>query len=810
MRVIWLKYVFRFIKRNLLSAFLFTIVIMSVSAAFLTIYSLKPAIKSSLEEVEKLKYQNIDIEINLGTNYEQRFFSIRSLDKLLNELTYVPIFIVPIQLTNNQDALIYFVDYDEFAPLINGPIGTLSYQQVLVSSELNGVNNFISLYFQEKLIDLEILGQFNKKGIINDISLPIILMDKAYLSQIVSLPGLDNMANQVYISVKDKTKINSSIEKITETFPKQEVKLTKTILTKTHYQDNIFIMRLISFFTIIPLSLTLFLLAKVSFNKRKKELLILKAIGTPLSKVFILYFFEYLIYLLIGFIGSIPFWYKIVKQMVFYFINQKVFILPNYAFILVLGFLTSFIYLTVMFLIQFQAINKVSFRQSTSEHYQKKYWNISPKFMRIIFICLIVLALALLLINSKIINLSREYFLKGVLNIFLATILIGVMLLFFSIIILSIKKSSLFYKVEVNFITRNKLHFWLNLVIIFIGITMAISIHTLNRIDQNINESKDAFNFNVIINNITINHDKYENILASDEDIKWHEYGYFYQNITINNCEKKIPLVISVNPNNIQNILDVAIDDETLLRMNDFEKPAIILSSDIASIYFIKINDVVSINIYENSPPKNYQVAGFINQPLHLYAITNDYHGTNQTISEYNALYIKSTDVNFTKDRLGKRLSGELVSIAKTDSVFNFLKSYQATNKNLLSLFIITISMCLILTLVVIYSYVFIDKKEENGIIWVMGGESSFFHLIKKVLILYLLTGPLIIMGTYLIRDSFTLLLYYAKIYFYLGEIINIVLLVLLFLLFLIFIFFFTELILLKAKSKKLIYQNSN
>jgi len=808
-KLTWLKQAFRFLYRHPFSSLMFIVVITSISTAFLTIYALEPTIENALIEKEFLKYNNTDIEINLGTNYDQRFFSIRPLIENKDDFSsIVSIFVFPVQLPDQQSALIYFVDNLEFSQLIGASKQKLEYQQALVTNDLRFVNNYISLLFQEQQYDLEVINTIEKSGILIDIELPIIVMDKSYLEKMIALPGLINMANLVYLSIKKPFQLIDILENVKSNFPKQEVKLTKNLHIKDMFKENIFFMRLISLITIIPLSLTLFLLAQINFNKREKEMLILKTLGMPPLKAYFFYLFEYLIYLVVGFICSIPIWYIIVKRMVLYFTKLNQFLLPKAGIILIIGFITVLVYLTIFYTIQIKKLNQVIPREAESNKFLKQYRTLNIQFYIKIIIPLVILIISYLILNyfifPKLLISEKNHLVKGLSNLILTSLILSLGLVFITSVLGLYRKQNLFNKIEISFITKNRLQSWLHLAIVFTGVIIAISSYVISKGEQNLVESRKTNNFNLIINNITINHDKYDHILDSYEEINWYEFGFCYQNIKINNYQKAIPFGISIDPNHFNKLFNQAISNDTIERMKDLSKLSIVLSAEYQEIYGIKIGDFVSIKITSNSEPILYQVAGFIEQKVPIYALMNDYQNSNhQFVNAYNALYLNTTNSSIVKNKLAQRFSGDIVTIIDTNTIYKSIKTIQETNKRLLILFVETISICLLLTLIVISSFMFVDKKRDYGIIWVMGlNRTNFF---KKVIIIYLINLPFFVLGTYMISDSFISLINYVKVPFYLSGITNKIISVSIALFIFIFILFLIEWFLFKIKPNKLI-----
>lgn len=766
----WLKQALRKFVVRPLSMGLFVFIVLCASVLFLVLFSANDTMYEALVYNNQERYSNTDIVIELGNNYEQRFFWLQPINAMNSRFDYlVPILKYPAQTVDGKNVVIHFSQIDEYRKIASLPDEPISYQEVYFIGDYFSENRFIQIPVEGETIDLEIKGIVSPSQINLDTKQPIIVADINLSKKILGI-NIDNLYNEVYIKLKSGVDKETAISDIQALFPRQVVRDTENLevinQTAQHFSVSI---RLIASLTIIPLTLVMLLLSRVNFKKNEQEMLILRLLGSTTVQSFVFFFLEYLVSLLIGFVLAVPLWIGISKLMVGFLSNAYIFLMANPLRHLVFSFLVLFLYLLGLFLLSFLRLLKVSYqtaRKNLSLKYEKK---LSTKQFFILLVVSAVLGIVWLLLKVIIfpqmsITLNN-HLLKGVMGLLIGISLCAIILKILSVTVYRLlPQYKRFTVIEGRDLAFHKLKYWFMVMTLFAIITISYAFFTSGALNSRAQNVGNSFGYNITLNNITINHNQYDELLKSFPEVKWYEKGFTYFKVSIPEHDLTIPMVLSVEATNLNRFLGFEIAEETLDLMKDQTSLAIMLSQKYQTVYGLKIGDLIALQLNQNLHPSEYVVAGFIPEEMDIYAITNLYLNQHAVSTHaFNSLFLKGFDPNYLVRALSMKLSKEGVSVALKSTIFSSLTEWVSNNQKFIKLFILIVSSCLLLMLISIYGFIYLDKKSYYSLLNVLGDVPSYWEVVKKGFLVNLLIWIMSWVALGIMDDSILALTRYAK-----------------------------------------------
>ena len=769
-KLTWLKQAFRKFVVSPLSTGLFIFIVLCASLLFLVLFSTNDSMYEALFYKNRKRYANTDLVIELGNNYEQRFFWLQPLNDLNSRFEYaVPILKYPALSKDGRNVLIHFTEVDEYRKIAYLPDSPISYQEVYVIGDWISEDSFIQIPVKTGTIDLEIKGTVKPSQINLDAKQPIMVADIGLAKQLLGI-NVDNMYNEVYIKLKNGVDKERTRKDIQARFPRQAVRMTDNLdlIAQSAQQFSVSI-RLIASLTIIPLTLVILLLARINFKKNEQDMLILHLLGATRSQCFVYFFSEYLLALLIGFGLAIPLWIWVTKLMVGYLSGSYLFLSADPFRHLILSFLGLLLYLLGLFLFSFLKLLKASYHTARTDlalKYEKKPSNKQFWFM---FGATFVsgtawLGLKYILFPKMPITLANHLW-KGLSGMMIGIVFSALLLKILSLSVYRLlPKDKRFTVIEGRDLAFHKLKYWFMFMTLFAIITLAYAFFANGALKSRAERIGDRFNCNIVLNNITINHGEYDFLMTGYPEIEWYEKGFTFYKVLVSEYRIVVPLVVSVNPDSLSRFLDCEITPETLALMKDQRRLAIMLSQEFQTVYGLKSGDTVNLDVNQDGSAVEYIVAGFIPEEMDVYAITN-FYGNDNTVSthEFNSLFVKGYDPNYLVRSLASKLSPEGVSVASKDALFTSLTTGVLDNQKFIKLFIAIVSICLLLMLISIYGFIYMDKIPYYRLLNVLGDIPTYPETVKKALLVNSLLFAMSWISLWVVDDSILALTRYAK-----------------------------------------------
>jgi ABC-type lipoprotein release transport system permease subunit len=550
------------------------------------------------------------------------------------------------------------------------------------------------------------------------------------------------MYNQVYLNLNENVDEEETLLLLKDLYPNQVVEKTKDInqIKRIAQQYSISI-QLIMVLSFLPLTFTLFLLARINFKKNEKEMLILKILGTTKAKTFYFFFAEYVLYIIIGFLISLPIWYFLIKMMVTYLGDEALFLMTHPVKYIFVSFILVFVYISLFFLVFFHKLQRVNFCEASRQLNTKyEFTSLRHNKMIIPIITIFLFFIWMLLeyiifpnmgvsIGNHLLKAIAGFMVTSLLSLFMLRLLLQLMSLLF------INKSR-FVIIEIKEIIAQKLTFWLLSMAIFSIVTITVALHSYNQMEINANRTKEHLGFNLFITNITIKQDKYDSLLSSYSEIESYAKGFLYSKVHLPQYNHDLPLVLSVEPSKLTEFINYELEEEVLLQMQDQQKLSIILSHKYQKVYGLSIGDTIDLQINANQEVTKYLVAGFIPEEYDIYAFTNMYNNSESTsIHPFNAIFIKGYDENYLVNDLSKRIVADGAQVIKLENFFIELTRFIYNNQKFLFLFIVIVTICFVLVLVALFGFVFMEKKKQLTLLRALGDNPSLLTVIGKTMI---------------------------------------------------------------------------
>lgn len=716
---LFLKNSFKNITNNFFLSFFYCLVIGAISTVFLVVLSIKSLTYQSFVFNEQEIYQDIDIIINLDNIYSKRFFSTSPLNNYEEPFEYIiGSFMFPVQSTNKETYLIYFVDYEKFSPLINGPDEEISYYEILVSNNSKELlSSHIQINFNNNFYDLEIKNTFEKKGIFKEVSTPIIIIDRKVITNF--LPFIqNNIYNSVYLKVKDEYNKKEVINEIKNKFYSENIVITNDVdLIKTKANNYSVNMSIISLFTLVPLSISLFLLIEISLKNNFQNQKILSLLGSSRTLNIMFFLGEFLIYLIVGFLISIYFTTLINTKIIYLLTNTNSpgLAKPNY-----LGFGILMVFCLFLYFLNYLRINKLL------------TFKLDKKTLKIVLSSVLIILFGYLLFRSlKEVN----NFLRG-LWLFIFSIVFLTVLLKYLIKLLSLifKNNYYFLKINLHQLMVNKLTFMIILITSFAAITIILSKHALDNYDYSFEKINDNLDFDFAVLGIMKNHDRYLEELSKTS----HNYssGYFYTNVEVIDQKINLPIVL------------VSQDKSIIKEVNDNNQEGIYLPKYYQKVYNIGIGTPIRlridyVNIYET------KVIGFLDDTTGLFSYIA-LNSNNFLDSKYNALYISSDSKDFALKEVENLVLKDLAVITEKSSLLNPIVVELAKQKKLFYLFIFTIFSSFLVCVVFLYRLLLQNVSNDFKILGILGYHINYKGLLFKFLVWFGLLAIISSLGTFL------------------------------------------------------------
>ncbi|HHX80160.1 MAG TPA: ABC transporter permease [Acholeplasmataceae bacterium] len=757
MRVLYLKHLFRSISKKPI-IFIFNIFIsLAIGAAFLVILSIKPLVQKAFLYNEENVYPNLDLVVDLENHYTKRFFSITPLSPIIADFeTVVPAFSLPAQNINQKTYSLYFVDYEKFKPLINGPDYKIKYFEVLISDDAPDQNKTHSQFkIFDKQYDFENIASFKKDGVLSNIQEPVIIIDQGVLEQVYPLPIIDKLCNVIYLQAKADIELESLEEKVNSIYQEENVRRVNDYKQIKENADTFsFIVRLIGLIILLPLSFSLYLLIKLNFNRYRQEMLTLKHLGLTDIKLFFFALTEYIFYLIIGFAGSILFSKFILTKMTVYLVGENINFILNFSSIIFSGFIILLSYYFVIFFFSYYR-----FKQIEDYVFEKvKKTRISTLLIALLIFTSIFIILYYAFITkqkvSQFSNLITGFYFFAFAFIILVLVL-KLILLFFAQIF---KKYRRFQKIELASINANNLFYFILLTLLVSVITINIAVYTSKSFRCSIENDSKNLNFDYTIVGITLNHKAIEETLKAEPEIEAYFRGSFYQNIHILELDSKLPIVITADTK-AENLVEIENPTNNLGKGN-----RIYIPKSYQGIYGLKVGEKLNLKL-NNKFYQEFEISGFIDETFGVFSVF-EFSEDNSLVQEqnYSAIFIKSKS-----GKLPSHLETEILSknavLKKVAEFYDLLEKEVNKWQNLINLFIITISICLLASILFIYRLYLNSKQRQQAILVYLGYLESVPSFLLKTILTIGTVVVMSIVGTLMFSKSIYYLTLFGRRY---------------------------------------------
>ena len=384
-------------------------------------------------------------------------------------------------------------------------------------------------------------------------------------------------------------------------------------------------------FVLVAILFVLQTILAIVFKGKVKEIGIIKSIGGNSSSFFVVILFEILIYFIISLLLGILFTniiinygYSLVASDLRIFLDLK---------IIIAGIGLVFFILLISTLLNYNQIRKTSIVSLSQDNNVRVKDDIVLPFILILGVLLIIN----LLFNQDI---KLQAVISSLIYIFLGLFIFRLLLKFgnFS------KKNNFFKIFSIKNVNQNK-NIFHNSNIVIISFFSIILMFTNIKYHQNTEELlKKSLLADFLITNIYTNADDIVYDLRLMDDVDDADAGLMYQNITIENTDIVIDYLLSVTNEKIFTYFDLNIGNETIERLQDKEKPFIILSEKYKYLNDYQAGDMISLNISEVYPSEDFVIAGFFSDRNNLIAITNMVDCDMYQDVSKNSLFVNSLD----------------------------------------------------------------------------------------------------------------------------------------------------------------------
>lgn len=732
-----LRYAFKNVIFGKLKSIVLLITFVMIFIVTFLIISFKSLSKEFYYHNVYNQYGDFNLVMGIDPDANFRFFSIRNLDNdKINDK--IPLFQINTLLTYDKSDYVKVLSGD-LADLkkLNDKIKTseLKENEIIINKFIASKYNLkvfdeVSLQFDEK-ITFKIVEISDNKGLLTNNS---VFIDKesnlnyflkALNINVLNPSILKNLYNLVYLdtfdlSLIDDIKAINDFKSLSLEPTYNQVLLDQKVAIATSSLMVIFS------FILIAILFVLESILAILFKKRTQELGIIKSLGASKSFSFLVIIAEVFIYILLGFIIGLLLSTLLINLGLSFIGSDLKF---HYSFITILiGFLLVTLISVIVLLFSYYQIKKTSVIALTKDN------KLITKSLNFIYLIILI---GLLLIN---IFLNHNLAFKALINVIII-IFIGFIISKLLIQLGKLFKSNTTFKlISFKNINQNKtIRHNLNIVLIafFAIIFLVITITDLNlSSDHYIKDFKTDF----LITNIYDGADHIIEELKTFENVDKVEKGHLFRNANLVGTNWAFDYLFSVEGNNFSDYINLTIDSSTLLKLNSYDTPYIVLSEKFQVIDHYQVGDKISLNINQNYQNEEFEIAGFMKVRSAIYGFTNMSNLEKYQDLAKNTVFINSNqNIQILYQALINKYQSKLYYIVDLDELL-FL-SFEETFKILDYFTIISLILvaCFLITIFNNTSLIFDELKPTYAKMKVLGATNKTLVLMVFLENLFLL-----------------------------------------------------------------------
>lgn len=297
-----LNYSIKGIKSAKARALLIIFSVALVSLLFLISIILPMFLDHGFDDVFYQRAGNTDILVSTYTSgAEQNVYSMKRIDQELGQdyidNTFdmaVGVLALPSQYKNKNNEIVtvgtiatYYDDIIQVGGVefVSGNATSLGKNDVIITETLAyendiKVGDIIILEINSVNCRLSVVGISKNKGILNEVSYPIVLISKTLIRSNVMTLYTDNIFNLAFFRVKDGVDKNEVINDLQDVFPRFSTAFVKSDDNINHIKSVVFIIYYIcAVIGVLFCALVIFLTMNLIFSKRTQEFSTLRSMG---------------------------------------------------------------------------------------------------------------------------------------------------------------------------------------------------------------------------------------------------------------------------------------------------------------------------------------------------------------------------------------------------------------------------------------------------------------------------------------------------------------------------------------------------